>query len=272
MNIVVVCQARLSSTRLPRKVLLPLCEDALIVRFMERVSRSRLASKIVVATTTDGTDNELANQCSTMGFEVFRGHPTDLLDRHYQAGIQFGADVVVKIPTDCPLIDPAVIDGVLGAFLANVNDVDFVSNLHPASYPDGNDVEVMTMAALTMAWQRASLPYEREHTTPWLWDANPEVRCLNVSWDSGTDYSMTHRWTIDYPEDYSMIRAVFEALYPQNPTFGLEDVLRLLQERPEIAALNAHLAGVNWYRDHLGALRTVTINDTRPFPAPSNSA
>ncbi len=271
MNIVVVCQARLSSTRLPRKVLLPLSGKPLIARFMERVLRSRLASSVVVATTTDAVDDELATECATRGYEVFRGHPTDLLDRHYQAGKQYGADVVVKIPTDCPLIDPVVIDKVIAAYLSNPNDVDFVSNLHPASYPDGNDVEVMTMAALELAWTRASRAFEREHTTPWLWDANPAVRCLNVSWDHDIDLSMTHRWTIDYPEDYLFINAVYEALLPHNSRFRLEDVLSLLQERPEIAALNAHLAGVNWYRDHLGELRTVTTNETRPFPAPSQS-
>lgn len=271
MNIIVVCQARLSSTRLPRKVLLPLSGKPLIARFMERILRSRLATTVVVATTTDAADDQLVDECLTLGYEVFRGHPTDLLDRHYQAGKHYDADVVVKIPTDCPLIDPAVIDTVLGAYLSDVNDVDFVSNLHPASYPDGNDVEVMTMPALLMAWRRASRAFEREHTTPWLWDGNTEVRCLNVSLEQGKDYSMTHRWTIDYPEDYLFTSAVYDALYPQNPLFRLEDVLSLVQERPEIAALNAHLAGVNWYRDHLGELRTVSTNETRAFPATSHS-
>jgi len=269
MNIVVVCQARLNSTRLPRKVLLPLSGKPLIARFMDRVLCSRLATTVVVATTTDSVDDELANDCSARGYEVFRGHPTDLLDRHYMAGKAYGADVVVKIPSDCPLIDPLIIDRVLTAFLSKSNDVDFVSNLHPASYPDGNDVEVMTMSILEKAWQSATQPYEREHSTPWLWDGNPDVRCMNVLWDNHVDHSMTHRWTIDYPEDYLFINAVYDALLPRNPQFHLEDVLSLLQERPEIAAVNAHLAGVNWYRDHLGELRTITTNDTRSFPAPS---
>lgn len=271
MNIVVVCQARLSSTRLPRKVLLPLAGKPLVARFMERVLRSRLASSVVVATTTDAIDDELAEDCVARGYEVFRGHPTDQLDRHYQAGKQFGADVVVKIPTDCPLIDPAVIDNVIGAYLSNPNEVDFVSNLHPATYPDGNDVEVMTMSALEQAWMRASLAFEREHTTPWLWNDNREMRCLNVAWDHANNYSMTHRWTIDYPEDFMFVSAVYDALFSHNPRFSLEDVLSLLQERPEVAALNAHLAGVNWYRNHLGELKTITTNETRPFPDPFKS-
>lgn len=268
MNIVVVCQARLSSTRLPRKVLLPLSGKPLIVRFMERVLRSRLASSVVVATTTDAVDDELVAECQSRGYEVFRGHPTDLLDRHYQAGKRYGADVVVKIPSDCPLIDPAVIDRVIGAYLSSPNDVDFVSNLHPATYPDGNDVEVITMPALERAWTRASLAFEREHTTPWLWNGNPAARCLNVSLENAIDHSMTHRWTIDYPEDFLFISAVYDALLPTNTRFRLEDVLSLLQERPEIAALNAHLAGVNWYRNHLDELLTITANETRPFPDP----
>lgn len=268
MNIVVVCQARLSSTRLPRKVLLPLAGEPLIQRFMERVSRAKLASGCVVATTTDATDDTLADLCIQKGFEVYRGHPTDLLDRHYKTGLEYNADVVVKIPSDCPLIDPMVIDRVLAEFLAHEDKADFVSNLHPATYPDGNDVEVMTMDALTMAWKNARRPYEREHTTPWLWDANDSVRCLNVVLEGGRDYSMSHRWTIDYAEDYTFLRAVYQELYPANKHFTVEDVLALVRAHPEIEAINAHLAGVNWYGRHLDELRTITQAATRPFPAP----
>mgnify|MGYP000632418570 CR=1 FL=1 len=233
---------------------------------MERVTRSRLATTVVVATTTDAVDEPLVKECTALGYEVFRGHPTDLLDRHYQVGKHYEADVVVKIPSDCPLIDPSIIDGVLSVYLANSTDVDFVSNLHPATYPDGNDVEVMTMPILETAWQRASRAFEREHTTPWFWDGNPDVRCVNVSWPTGADLSMSHRWTLDYPEDYQFINAVYNALYPQNPAFSLEDVLSLVRDRPEITALNAHLAGVNWYRNHLDELQTISVHETRQAP------
>ncbi|MEJ7662760.1 MAG: hypothetical protein WKG07_25930 [Hymenobacter sp.] len=170
---------------------------------------------------------------------------------------------VVKIPSDCPLIDPAVIDKALGFYKENAGQYDFVSNLHPATYPDGNDVEVMTFAALEMAWREAKRPLEREHTTPFFWENPDRFRLANVTWETGLDYSMSHRFTIDYPADYQFIKAVYEALYPANPHFGLADILALLKQRPDIYALNADLAGVNWYRNHLDELRTVDAAQTK---------
>ena len=140
---------------------------------------------------------------------------------------------------------------------------DYVSNLHPATYPDGFDVEVMPFAVLRCAWREANRPLEREHTTPWMWDANPDVRCLNVSWDRDLDLSMTHRWTIDYPEDYVLIRAVYDHLYHQNPQFTTDDILEFLRLHPEVQATNAAYAGVNWYRNHLDELKTVDPSQTR---------
>jgi spore coat polysaccharide biosynthesis protein SpsF len=271
-RIVTVIQARTRSTRLPNKVMLPLLGEPLLVRMVERVKAACLVGSVVVATTTDPHDDVIAALCQRRGFHCFRGHPTDLLDRHYQAGKAFGADAVVKIPSDVPLIDPDVIDRVLAVYLDDPGRYDFVSNLHPASYPDGNDVEVMSMQALRRAWQGARRPLEREHTTPYLWENPQRFAIGNLSWESGLDYSMSHRWTIDYPEDYWFIRAVYEALYPHNPRFSLSDILELLERQPEIARLNAKYAGVNWYRHHLGELRTITPEHTRRLPEPQAEA
>lgn len=258
-----VVQARVGSSRLPGKVLLPLAGAPLLVRMVERVQRARLAGTVVVATTTEAADDAVAACCAAHGLLCFRGDALDLLDRHYQAARHYGADVVLKIPSDCPLIDPAVIDQVLGFYLENAGCYDFVSNLHPATFPDGNDVEVMPMAALETAWREARRPLEREHTTPFFWENPGRFRLGNVAWATGQDYSMSHRWTIDYLEDYAFIRAVYEALYPTQPDFGLADILHLLAERPDIAQLNAHLAGVNWYRNHLDELQTVDASQTK---------
>jgi spore coat polysaccharide biosynthesis protein SpsF len=239
----------------------------MLKRFLERVAMARSVEHIVVATTTESIDDPLATWCRQAGYDVFRGHPTDLLDRHLNAGLSSGADAVVKIPSDCPLIDPAVIDTVLGQWKTQRSLVDYMGNLHPASWPDGNDVEVFSMEILEQAWKMARQPFQREHTTPWMWDGNPNVRTANVSWKSGVDLSMTHRWTLDYPEDYMFVRAVYDALYPSNPKFGVEDILALCDAHPEIEALNAHLAGVNWYRNHLDELRTVGASETRHHPS-----
>ena len=135
--------------------------------------------------------------------------------------------------------------------------------MHPATYPDGNDVEIMTMAALATAWREATRPLEREHATPYLWENPDRFRVGNVVWETGLDYSMSHRWTIDYEADYQFIAAVYDALNPIDPLFSLEDVLHFTGTHPEVEALNQQYAGVNWYRHHLDELRTVSAAQTR---------
>jgi spore coat polysaccharide biosynthesis protein SpsF len=170
---------------------------------------------------------------------------------------------VVKIPSDCPLIDPRIIDRVVSVYRTDPDAHDFVSNLHPASYPDGNDVEVVPRSILEIAWREAASAHEREHTTPFIWDHPERFRIGNVRWNGGPDLSMSHRFTIDYPEDLAFVRAVFAELYrPDEAPFPLESILALLEQRPEIMALNRHLAGINWYRHHLDQLRTVSRSET----------
>jgi spore coat polysaccharide biosynthesis protein SpsF len=286
-KVLVVVQARTGSTRLPGKVLLPVAGAPLLVRMLERVRAARTPTAVVVATTTDAADQPVRDLARQTGVRCVSGHPTDLLDRHYQAALECGlspaappgGDVVVKIPSDCPLIDPAVIDRVIGSYLEGPERYDFVSNLHPATYPDGNDVEVMPLAVLAAAWREATRPHEREHTTPFLWDRPERFRLGNVRWETGRDLSMSHRFTIDYPEDYAFVRAVYEALWTSEPErslerpggyeapgkkpFGLTEILELLAARPDIFELNRRYAGVNWYRNHLGELATVGADQTR---------
>jgi spore coat polysaccharide biosynthesis protein SpsF len=229
-DIVTVIQARCGSSRLPGKVLLPLASKPLLIRMAERVMHSKLTGTVVIATTTHPEDDEIAALCKTENIPCYRGHPTDLLDRHYQLALRYKASVVLKIPSDCPLIDAAEIDKIIRFFLDNIQQYDYVSNLHPATYPDGNDVEIMTFAALEKNWKEASRSLEREHTTPYLWE-NPDLfRIGNFVWESGKDYSMSHRWTIDYPEDYQFIKSIYQELFAQNPFFGLDDILKLLDK------------------------------------------
>lgn len=262
-GLVTLVQARVGSTRLPGKVLLPLVGAPLLVRVLERVVRARLSGTVVVVTTDRREDDAVVALCRRYGFPCFRGHPTDLLDRHVQAARTFGARHVVKVPSDCPLIAPEVIDCVLASYGDRLGEVDYVSNLHPPSWPDGNDVEVASREALETAWREASRTIEREHTTPFLWERPERFRIGNVAWDSGLDLSMSHRFTVDYPEDHAFAARVYDALYPENPGFGLREILALLDADPGIARLNARHAGVNWYRHHLGELRTVTPGMTR---------
>jgi len=267
LNIVTVVQTRMGSSRLPGKALMPLMGKPLFVQQVRRMRAAALAGKIVVATTTDVTDDIIEITCISEDIPCYRGHATDLLDRHYQAALQYQADVVLKIPSDCPLIDPAVIDRVIGYYLENRHRYDYVSNLHPATYPDGNDVEIMPFAVLENAWKHAHRPLEREHTTPYIWEHPEKFRIGNVVMEGDVDHSMNHRFTIDYAEDYHFIKAVYEALYERNPFFSVTDILTLLEERKDIFFINQQWAGVNWYRHHLDELKTITPDQTKILEA-----
>lgn len=263
LNIVTVIQARTGSSRLPNKILLPLSNLPLLYRMYERVEASKLKGTIVIATTLDKSDDKVEELCKEFKLNCYRGHPTDLLDRHYQAAKLYNADTVVKIPSDCPLIDKDIIDKVIDFYINNSDKFDYVSNLHPASYPDGNDVEIMSMSALEDAWLNASKAMEREHTTPYFWENPDKFRIGNVVLESGLDYSMSHRFTIDYEKDYNFIKRVYDELYPINPKFALKEILDLLERKPEIKKINEEYCGVNWYRNHLSELKTITANQTK---------
>ncbi len=265
----------MGSSRLPGKVALPLAGAPLLVRMIERVRAAKTPFEVCVATSTDPADDEVVTLAEQAGVRWHRGSLLDCLNRHATAAREAGAEHVVKIPSDCPLIDPGVIDQVLGHYFAHAGELDFVSNLHPPSWPDGNDVEVMPAELLYLADREAKKPLEREHTTPFFWEQPARFRLGNVAWASGKDFSMSHRFTIDYPEDYAFIAAVFEALGgpagsrasgPSSAVFSLDDILELVEKRPEIRALNQKFAGVNWYRNHLGELTTVTADMTRTVP------
>lgn len=262
-KIITVIQARIGSSRLPGKILLPLAGKPLLLRMYERVASAIYVGDIVVALTKDELDNQLEVLCLKNNIKSFRGSSHDLLDRHYNAAKINGAEVVIKIPSDCPLIDPQVIDKVILYYINNSNKYDFVSNLHPPSYPDGNDIEIMSFKTLENAWINAKQTFEREHTTPFIWENPDNFRIGNVLWETGLNYSMTHRFTIDYREDYEFIKRVYDELYYKNERFGLKDILLLLEEKPEIKKINEMYAGVNWYRNHLNDLKTISPEQTR---------
>jgi spore coat polysaccharide biosynthesis protein SpsF len=256
MKIVTVIQARISSTRLPGKVLMPVLGHPLLLRMIERVKKAKLIGNLVVATSTNQEDDKIEALCVSENLNCYRGHLTDLLDRHYQVAKKFDAEAIVKIPSDCPLIDPHIIDRVIQSYIEN-EEYDYVSNLHPATYPDGNDVEIFSYQALEHAWRDATKDFEREHTTPFFWEHNDTFTIGNVEWETGLDMSTSLRFTIDYEEDYRFITRVFEELYPVNPNFGLNDILKLIEQKPEIAEINHKFAGSYWYDKHLDELKNI---------------
>jgi len=255
MKKLILMQAGMLSPHLSGKALLPLAGKPLLQRTIQRV-RVATDHPIVVATSYLSFDDPIADLCCKLSVPCFRGHPTDLLERHYHAARQWGADVVVRIPSKCPLIDPKAIQRVLNAYDTQIFPWDYLSNLHPATWPDGNDVEVMQFDALERTFLEATAPNDRDRVTSYLWDGTDRFWVGNVRWETGLDYSTSHRFVVERAEDYELARCVYDELCTgAEPSFTLQDVLALLEERPEIFAINARHAGLNWYRHRLSALR-----------------
>lgn len=247
MKLVLVIQARTRSSRLPNKVLAPLCGEPLLARMIERVRLAREPNAIVVATTYESADDAIAALCDRLEVDCYRGHPIDCLDRHACIAIKTRADAVVKVPSDCPLIDPRVIDRVLAIYRRDAERYDYLGNLHPASWPDGNDVEVISARALATAACEASEAFDREHTTPYFWSQPERFRLGNVLWERGLDYSKRYRWVVDWREDLEAVRAIFEALLPRHGVgFSVDDVLALHAARPDLEAINAAHRGYDY--------------------------
>lgn len=236
-RIVGIIQARTGSTRLPRKVLADLAGESMLGRTVQRLRRVRGVDEIVVATTTVPGDDAVAALCAERGWRCYRGSLEDVLDRYYQAAWRHGADIVVRITSDCPLLDPEVTGQVVDAFVERLPAIDYVTNGYPRrTFPRGLDTEVMRFSALTRAWHEADTPACREHVTPYLYQ-HPEVfRSYNVVNDA--DHS-GHRWTVDTPEDLALVRRIYEHF--GDAEFGWRDVLALLSQHPDWADLNRHV-------------------------------
>lgn len=236
MNTIIIVQARMTSTRLPGKVLLPLAGVPMLTRLVQRLRRVQRADAIVIATTTNATDDAIAMLCNTLGVPCHRGSEHDVLSRYADAARLHGADVVVRITSDCPLIDPALIDRVIAAYQEGGSD--YVSNMLPPTWPYGMAVEVYSATALQQAHAGATQVAEREHVTPFIYGHPERYRLRNVA--SPVDLSQ-HRWTVDTPEDYELVRRLFEALYPVRPHFTQNDILEVLDAHPDWMAINQHI-------------------------------
>lgn len=232
--ILAVLQARMSSSRFPGKVLAPLLGEPMLFRQIERIRRAREIGDLVVATSADDSDRPLAEACAARGVKVARGSLGDVLDRFVTAARPLAPDAVVRLTGDCPLADPAVIDAVVARYRSGA--FDYVSNVEPATYPDGLDVEVVRMSALERAHRDARLPSEREHVTPYVRN-HPEIfPRANVE----SAVNLAHlRWTVDEPADLVFVEEVYKRLYPANPAFTTRDVLELLDRDPRLADINA---------------------------------
>jgi spore coat polysaccharide biosynthesis protein SpsF len=236
-KVVGIIQARTGSTRLPGKVLLDLAGAPMLERNMRRDQRQNLLTAVVVATTTLPADDSIAALCTENGWDVFRGSENDVLDRYYRAAVTFEAEAVVRLTSDCPLIDPTEIDRVVEVFLQNQPEVEYASNVFPErTFPRGLDTETIRFDALEKAWREDRNPAWREHVTSYI-HRHPDqfnIRCVSGS----VDYSQL-RWTVDTPEDLEFVRRIYD--YFGNDSFSWQEVLAVLQRYPAWAEINRHV-------------------------------
>ncbi len=231
MKVVAIIQARTGSTRLPGKVLLPLADKTVLEHVVERTARAKLIDEVIVATTMKKEDLPIVKMVANMGFRVFTGSEKDVLDRYYQCARLAKADHIVRITSDCPFVDPYIIDEVINKHIRDEADVTKNTNcIH------GFEVEVFTFNMLKKAWEEARLLSEREHVSPYMFKTATIIRKLSIPEDiPGV------RLVLDYKEDYIVIKEVFEALYGKNKKFSYKDVLKFINTNKDILKVNANI-------------------------------
>lgn len=235
MKTVAIVQARMGSTRFPNKVMRRIDGVPMIGLLLERLARAKCINQIVLATSNDPKNEPLAAYVGGLGYAVYKGSENDVLDRYYHAAHEVTADTIVRITGDCPLVDPAIVDTVVHRFVDE--EVDYVSNISPPTFPNGLDAEVFSFSALQSAWRDAVTSLQREHVTVFLRESN-NFRRLNVSW---AEDCSSERWTVDEPEDLAIVQRVFEYFHPRRD-FGWLEVLALRNEHPEWFMANQHFS------------------------------
>ena len=232
MKVLAIVQARCSSSRLSGKVIKELAGKPMIVHELERLSRSKMIDKIVLATSTGVSDDPLEHILADTDIEVFRGNLDDVLDRYYQCANQYQPEYVVRITGDCPVIDWRLVDKVIEKHIAKGNDYTRLND----DFPDGLDTEIMNFSALEDAWKNAKLLSEREHVTLYLKNHKENYRFGEVACEKQLGHM---RWTVDEPQDFVFVEKIFGELYVDNPDFSMDDILVMLRDKPELMDINS---------------------------------
>ena len=238
MNIVGIIAARISSSRLPGKVMLKLGNKIILRHMIDRMKVAKKLDNIVVATSLNPNDDVLYEYCRQNSIDCYRGDENDLIDRYYTISKKINCDVIARFGADCPLIDPKIIDKVITIYLEN--DFDFVSNHGPPpkTYPEGMTLDVYSANILCEAFHDAKKPSEREHISPFFWNNPKRYRLHRV--DYHTDISK-YRLSLDYSEDFELIQIIFKKLYNENVIFSLEEIIQFLEKNPKIKKINSHI-------------------------------
>ncbi|MCL4549645.1 MAG: glycosyltransferase family protein [Bacteroidetes bacterium] len=239
-KITAIVQARTGSTRLPGKILKNISGKPMLRHVVERLSFSKMTDQIIIATTDLPEDNIVEEFCIKNNYAFHRGSMDDVLSRYYDTAAKFNADIIVRITSDCPLIDPELIDSMLSNFLsANKSSrLDYLSNIIKRTFPRGLDAEIFSFAVLEKTYNEAKEVFEREHVTPYIY-RHPEKFTIE-SFTNEKNYS-SHRWTVDTEEDLKLINEIYSALYRPNSVFYFKDILQLFEKRPELFSINQNV-------------------------------
>jgi len=234
MKIVALIQARMGSTRLPGKILMDISGKPMLWHIVNRLRKSKLAGRIVVATSTSKKDDVVEKFCKDNKIDFYRGSENDVLDRYYNAARAYEADAVVRITGDCPLIDPNIVDETVSAYL-NENNLDMVSNVIKRCYPRGLDTEVISFKTLEKVWKGAPQCRHREHVTIYIYENMKKFKVRSV--ENKTDLSYLH-WTVDEKKDLEMVKEIYKRLYKEGSIFTTDDILKVLEKEPELKVIN----------------------------------
>lgn len=234
MTTAVIVQARLGSNRLPGKVMKRLAGKSVLEHVLRRC-QAIAGADVVCCATVEGPDGDVIGaEAERLGAAVYKGSEHDVLDRYYQAARMLGADVVLRVTSDCPLIDAAVCAQVLD--LRAREAADFACNNMPPAWPHGLDCEAYAFAALELAAENATDPFEREHVGPWI-RAHPSLKTVSLPGPGGP--ALDHRWTLDYPEDLEFFERLFALLPDSGPRVGMQTIIDVLDQHPEVMAINS---------------------------------
>jgi len=245
MNIIALVQARLSSKRLPNKVLLPLENKSVLEHIYLRLKNCKKLNDIIIATSKDQSDIPIISFCKKKGIKHFAGSLNDVLDRFYNAAKKYKADTIVRITADCPVIDPFIVDEVIIDFLKGNYDYNSLFG----DFPDGLDCQVFKFKALEKCWKEASLPSDREHIGAYIEKTNPKLFKIGkfVKYNNFRDY----RWTLDEKKDYQFIKEIYSRLYNKKKLFVTSDIIKLLEIEPQLKNINKGIVRNQGYLDSL---------------------
>ena len=236
-NINIIIQARVGSTRLPGKIFKPLAGKPILWHVVNRLKNSKMCNNIIVATTILHEDDRVEEFCKSNNILFYRGSSDNVLSRYYEAAKKFNSDIVIRITSDCPVIDPVVLDNMIAEFLTSqeIKKVDYMSNSIIRTFPRGLDIEIFTFDALEKTFKEAKNNYELEHVTPYIYQ-HPELFAIK-NFAYKTDLSF-HRWCVDTKEDLMLAEEIYNALYNSKELFLLDDILELFDQNSWLVKLN----------------------------------